>query len=245
MIFLKEKFLLTTKATITQIEKSISLNSTKLLTAINVNILHHLAHSIEFKKTYGLFDFINFDGYYAIIWAKLIFKFREVEQLSADILLKEIYKLSELKNWSIYALGGSKDTVDLFASKIHENYPKTNILGHQHGYFKKEEEKDIINEICTLHPDILLVGLSVPKEHEWVIANKDRLNAKIIITCGGYIQQTSAEGISYYPSDWIYRMHINWIYRIIKDPMRLFGRYLIQGIWFLYWLPKQYLKYKY
>ena len=49
-MFLKEKFLLTTNATITQIEKSISLNSTKLLTAINVNILHKLAHSIEFKK---------------------------------------------------------------------------------------------------------------------------------------------------------------------------------------------------
>jgi len=82
----------------------------------------------------------------------------------------------------------------------------------------------------------------LPKEHQWCIRNKSRLNAKIILTCGGYIEQTSEYGVDYYPSHWIYKLHINWIYRIINEPSRLWKRYFFQGLWLLYWLPWQFIQ---
>lgn len=213
-----------------------------LVTALNVNILYNIQHSLSFQKTFLEFNKITFDGYYSIVWARAVGVKQKVEQISADFLMKQVFADAADKGWSICVLGGTPETEMEFRTQVQKEYPGIDIAFHQHGYFREDQEYEIIEKLNSFSPDILLVGLSVPKEHEWVVRNKDRLNARVVITCGGYIEQTSHHGIDYYPSHWIYKLHLNWIYRIYKEPGRLWRRYFFQGLWFLTWLPGQFFK---
>lgn len=213
-----------------------------LITALNVNTLYKIRHSSSFKKIFFKFNKITFDGYYAIVWARTVRVKQKIEQISADILMKLVFAVATKNKWQICVLGGTPGTEDRFKKQVKKEYPGINIVFHQHGYFPEDQENEIVKKMNRYSPDILLVGLSVPKEHEWVIRNKDRLNARVVITCGGYIEQTSYHGINYYPSKWIYNLHLNWIYRIYKEPARLWRRYFFQGLWFLLWLPGQFFQ---
>ncbi|MCD4720404.1 MAG: WecB/TagA/CpsF family glycosyltransferase [Desulfobacula sp.] len=236
------KYLITLKETMSIMNQAVNNNDKLFITALNINILHKINHDVEFDNLFSQFDKISFDGYYSIIWAKAVGIEQTIKQISADILMKEIFSQAEDKKWSICALGGSHSTEQEFTKQVNQSYPNVDISYHHHGYFTKDEEEHVINEINHFSPDILMVGLSVPKEHQWCIRNKSRLNAKIILTCGGYIEQTSEYGVDYYPSHWIYKLHINWIYRIINEPSRLWKRYFFQGLWLLYWLPWQFIQ---
>ena len=236
------KYIFDRKEVVPLIKQSLVMNRQLLITSINVNVLHKINRHSSFRNIYYKFDKIRFDGYYSIVWAKSIGFKNRIQQISADILMKEIFNHTRKNSWKICVLGGSPKTEQQFSKRVCDIYPDVDISYHHHGYFATKEQEEIIKELNCHSPDILIVGLSVPKEHEWCINNRSKLNAKIILTCGGYIEQTSIYGINYYPHDWIYKYHLNWIYRILKEPARLWGRYLTQGLWFITWLPWQFIK---
>jgi len=227
-----------------KIKVNIEKNKRIVLYSLNMNTLFMYFNYKRFRLIFNSADIIRFDGIAAIIWAKILGFSKKIEQIGADQLMKRLFGECENNRWSVYVLGGSKKTELSFTKNVKKEYPNVIILGHNNGYFSVEEEKLIIEEINNLSPDILLVGLSVPYEQEWVFKNKKKINTKVIITCGGYIEQTSSSGVNYYPYDWINRFHLNWLYRIYKEPKRLWRRYFIQGIWYMFWLPKQII-YKY
>jgi N-acetylglucosaminyldiphosphoundecaprenol N-acetyl-beta-D-mannosaminyltransferase len=241
------KYLFQLDQTLGTIHTAILKKQQLLITALNVNILYKINNSENFQKLFDGFDKITFDGYYSIVWAKAmgVGMAQFVEQVSADRMMKQVFEQAGKKKWKICVLGGSPETEIKFRQQVLKIYPETDIVFHHHGYFEKWENSSILQTINELAPDILLVGLSVPKEHEWCIKNRVNLNAKVIITCGGYIEQTSQTGLDYYPANWIYKLHINWIYRVIKEPSRLWRRYLKQGLWFVCWLPWQFVKVKF
>lgn len=224
------------------IEKAIAGQSRLLLTAINMNILYRINRSKSFKKQFFQFDKISFDGYYAIVWAKVVGRKRRIDQISADTLMKSVFEQAGNKKWSFAVVGGTPITEQQFSKNVRQAYPKVEIVCHHHGYYKKDEEAGVIDLVNKHTPDILLVGLGVPKEHQWCLKHRSQLNAKVIITCGGYIEQTATHGIDYYPGTWPYKFHLNWVYRIYKEPSRLWKRYLTQGLWFLFWLPGQFIQ---
>jgi len=217
---------------------AINQNKGIFITALNLNVLYLLNNDDRFKNIFSKFHYSTFDGFSAIIWAKLIGFNKSITKVGADGLFKIIFKESEEKKWSVYVLGGTKKTESNFSANVKKHFPKLNIVGHHNGYFSLDEEKYIVQEINKKSPQIVLVGLSVPFEHEWVCRNYSTLKNKIVITCGGYIEQTSKAGISYYPYKWITSFHLNWVYQIYKEPKRLWKRYFINGLWYITFLFK-------
>lgn len=226
-----------------EIEESIISNNKLILFSINLNCLYLYSKNKLFRSVYSCANIIRFDGFSAIIWAKLIGLEKKIEQIGADQLMKYLFIDCEEKGWSLYVLGGSESTEINFRNNVIQKYPKIKLLGHSNGYFSSNDEKEIIEKINNLSPDILMVGLSVPAEHIWVNKNYEKLKTKVIITCGAYIEQTSKSGVNYYPYNWINHLHLNWIYRIYKEPKRLWKRYFIQISWFFAWLPLQLLRF--
>lgn len=227
-----------------EIVNSILNNSSLSIAPMNVNTLYKCVKDEQFLKSFSRFDIIIFDGYYFKLFIEKIGFYDSIQQISADILMKNLFEASKEYGWSFYFIGGSENSIEKFGNNILSQFPHVNILKHEHGYFRKSEEDEILKNINELRPNILVVGLSVPKEINWVINNKDKIKANVIITCGGYIEQTSNKGIDYYPGNWVYKYHMNWLYRIYKEPMRLWKRYFVQGIWLLWWFPYQLIRIK-
>jgi len=231
-----DKFGLSLDDVISNIENHVPQKKAWTILTINLHALSILRKDKDFHKVYENTDKIIFDGN-AAIWLAYFSGIHHIEKISTDFLLKALYELTQQKDWSLYFLGGPRGIAEKAANKITDCFPKVKIVGVHHGYFDAEEENEIIEEINTLSPDILTVGVGMPHEQKWIHKNKSRLKVGMITNCGAYIEQTANTGLDYYP-DWAYKYKINWLYRIVHEPKKLWKRYLFEGVAFLPILSK-------
>ena len=114
---------------------------------------------------------------------------------------------------------GEPGVADLAAVNIISNYGKVKITGYNHGYFKSEEENDLIDKINSTKPDILLVGLGAPKQELWIHNNMYRLNCKVMIGVGGSIDIFAGK-VSLTP-EFIRKAGFEWLHRLLREPRRI------------------------
>lgn len=119
---------------------------------------------------------------------------------------------------SVYLFGAKPGVVELAKENIEKKYKCINIIGTSSGYFDKSEEISIVENIRSLKPDVLLVGLGAPKQEKWIYQNKD-LPVKISMGIGGSIDVFA--GIVKRAPNIFIKLNIEWLYRILKQPKRI------------------------
>jgi N-acetylglucosaminyldiphosphoundecaprenol N-acetyl-beta-D-mannosaminyltransferase len=105
------------------------------------------------------------------------------------------------------------------ASVLQERCPGLNVLGTQHGYFLPEEEDGIVGTIAGLRPDVLFVGLGLPRQEKWITRNLGRLGVPVCIGVGGSFDIISGR-LRRAPA-WMQRCGLEWLYRAVREPKRL------------------------
>lgn len=128
---------------------------------------------------------------------------------------------------SLYVLGSSQDTLDLFATKLNNHYRNINIIGLRNGY--DTDFRMAMDEICTKRPDVTLVALGVPRQEKLIYRNLDRFSAGIFMGVGGSIDVLS--GAKKRAPQFFIRHNLEWLYRIGREPKRL-GRFYRNNIKF-------------
>lgn len=149
------------------------------------------------------------------------------ERVTGYDVSMELLKILNESGGSLYMLGGKPGVTDKAEEKIKKDYENINIVGHHHGYFKgihrgmkgDPEELEIIEEINSLKPDIIFLGLGFPKQEMFINEYKDKLNSKIIIGNGG-VMDILAGNIKIAPKIFI-KLHLEWFYRLLKEPSRI------------------------
>lgn len=139
-----------------------------------------------------------------------------------------IYDLAALaveQNINIFLLGGTPDVAELSAKRLKELYPTIRLSGYHHGFFSEQENNAVIEKINACQPDILLVGMGVPKQEEWTKENFDKVHAKIIWMGGGFLDTLSGR-LKRCPF-WLSEHGFEWLFRLTQEPRRLWKRYLI------------------
>ena len=120
---------------------------------------------------------------------------------------------------SFYFWGSKPGVADTAMEKIKEKYPNLNVVGAHTGYFTPEEETQIVEELKTLKPDIILVGLGAPKQEITINKYINDGIFKIGIGCGGSIDVIAGE-VKRAPKLFI-KLHLEWFYRLLKQPTRI------------------------
>jgi len=139
-----------------------------------------------------------------------------------------------------YLLGGKKFIVEKSASIMSEKYDRFKVVGTQDGYFSIMDEEAIIENINNSGCQVLWVGLGKPKEQEFCIRNKNKLNVPVIISCGGCYNFITGD-YSRAPQ-WMQDKGIEWVHRVLTRPKQLFWRYLTTNPHAIYCVLKH--KYK-
>ena len=134
---------------------------------------------------------------------------------------------------SIFLFGAKESTLLLCRQNIERKFPNIKISGSRNGYYNPEEEKDIFDMINNSKPDILLLGMSSPKKELFFESYRHKLEARYILGVGGYFDIMSGE-IKRAPR-WMQDTGLEWLYRLLQEPRRLWKRYLI-GIFQFFWL---------
>ena len=138
---------------------------------------------------------------------------------------------------SIYLLGARKGVAEATAANMVERYPGLNIAGHQDGYFTPEEEDEVINRINASGAGVLMVAMGAPQQEKWIARNRARLNVSILMGVGGLFDFYSGR-ISRAPV-WIREVGMEWVWRLLQEPGRMWRRYVVGNPLFLYRVWRQ------
>jgi N-acetylglucosaminyldiphosphoundecaprenol N-acetyl-beta-D-mannosaminyltransferase len=110
------------------------------------------------------------------------------------------------------------------------------IVGARDGYFRGEDEEQIVAEINRVSPDFIWVGLGTPKQQEWIHRNKSRIRRGVIFAVGFAFDVNA--GTKPDAPEWMQRHGLTWLFRLLSEPRRLALRYLRYNTLFVFYLCK-------
>lgn len=183
----------------------------------NAEIIMQAQRNPELKCVLNEAGLLIPDGAGVILGARIL-KTPLKEKVSGVDLVKKLLKASAGKNISFFILGGKPGVAEMAAVNIMSEYGKVNIKGYAHGYFSAEEENALVDTINKARPDILLVGLGVPKQEFWIHENMYRLNCKVCIGVGGSIDIFA--GTASLAPEFMRKAGLEWLYRLVREPKR-------------------------
>lgn len=139
----------------------------------------------------------------------------------------DLCRLMEERGLSVYFLGASEDVAGRAAAIVRGRYPKLIVAGWHHGYFGKQgaESDAVVSEINRLAPDLLFVGFGMPLQEYWIEENLASLRAGIVLPAGSMIDYIAGEKRP--TPAWMANSGLEWFYRLLREPRRLWRRYLI------------------
>lgn len=136
---------------------------------------------------------------------------------------------------SMYFYGASEETIGKLKENLLKNYPGLDIRGLESPPFRElseEEDRAAVERINASGADILWVGLGAPKQEKWMAAHKGKINALMLGVGAGF--DFHAGTVKRAPS-WLQKIGLEWLYRLFQDPKRLFKRYVITNIKFMWY----------
>lgn len=185
-------------------------------------------------------DLVIPDGIGLVIASKII-KNPLNERVTGIDLMENILNYCNENNKSIFILGGKPGIADRAVENIVKKYPNIKKSGSYHGYFKghhighegHDEEKEVINKINELKPDILFVAFGAPKQELWIQRYKDEVNTSILMGVGGSVDVYAGE-VQRAP-EFYQKFGLEWFYRLVKEPWRykrmmLLPKFIVQVV---------------
>lgn len=185
----------------------------------------------EYRRIIKNADLVYPDGI-GVIWASRYTNAPLSERVNLGDFLPQLCKLCAEGGYSIFILAGAEGVAEEAVKNLKKNFPKLHIAGTYHGYFNDGEEENIIEKINRSDCDILLVGMGVPKQEKWINRNKDRLNVPVLWGVGALFDYYAFR-IKRAPV-WMRRLGLEWLFRLILEPKRLWRRYIFGNLFFLW-----------
>lgn len=159
-----------------------------------------------------------------------------MERVTGPDLMRKVFELSKNKEIRHYFYGTSQDNLNALLNKIESEYPWVNVIGSEPSVFRKmtkKEEEELANRINATKPDFVWVALGAPRQEEFCYRNEGKING-LMVGVGGAFNVIS--GVIDEAPRWMQNISMEWFYRFVKEPRRLFKRYFITNSKFLWYL---------
>ena len=160
--------------------------------------------------------------------------FSETKRTTGPDFMGEILKLGLKENYKHFFYGSTKETLTKLKTQLENDYKGINIVGMYSPPFRKltdEEDKDIIKMINDASPDFVWIGLGAPKQEIFMYEHKVKI--KSLMVGVGAAFDFFAGNIKRAPA-WMQKLNLEWLYRLLQDPKRLFARYLYTNTKFIF-----------
>jgi N-acetylglucosaminyldiphosphoundecaprenol N-acetyl-beta-D-mannosaminyltransferase len=216
-----------------------------LVLSLNAQALN-LASSHPWLRAYfNQADAMIVDGYGVVLAAWVLGKPLPQRFTYAEWIW-ELTALCEQQAMSLYFLGARAGVALEAARRLSSRHPALKVVGTRDGYFDRRhhsaENRAVVQEINRADPDLLILGLGMPLQEQWLLENWTDLNARVALTGGGVFNYVS--GRLPRPPAFLADHGFEWLGRLILEPRRLWRRYLIGNPLFLWRVFKQRLRSK-
>lgn len=159
---------------------------------------------------------------------------KNMSRTTGPSYMGEILNLSSTYGWKHYFYGSTQETLDKLKASLMQKYPELKIVGMYSPPFRPmtpEEDRDIIEQINLTSPDFLWVGLGAPKQEKWMADHQGKVKGLMVGVGAAF--DYFAGNIKRAPN-WMQKTNLEWFYRLLQDPKRLFKRYFVTNSIFLW-----------
>lgn len=201
-------------------------------------ISNHNLHSVylfhrhaRLREFYSRVQWTNIDGMPLVALGRLYgYPLRREQRVTFADWTYSLMELAANSGWKVFHVGSSKSSSERGAARLRTLYPALQ-LEVSDGYFDERygslENEALVQRIDTYAPDLLIVGMGMPRQELWTHENFERLRAHVILSSSGAAFDYVA-GTVPTPPRWSGRLGLEWAFRLANDPFRLLTRYLVE-----------------
>lgn len=200
------------------------------------------AKIVNMRKDKSLSDAVLSSGeIYAdgmsVVWASRVLNQPLPERVAGIDLMLSILGQGRDRGYKVYCLGAKQSVLDVVVDTFRREFSGISIVGSHHGYFDSDDEKAIAHEIRDSDADILFVAMTSPKKEQFIARWSAVMNVPVVHGVGGSFDVVAGV-VKRAPALW-QSLGLEWLYRVIQEPRRLFMRYLITNTAFVVMVVRQ------
>jgi N-acetylglucosaminyldiphosphoundecaprenol N-acetyl-beta-D-mannosaminyltransferase len=233
---------LTMKETLRIVDTNIEQGNQIHHVVVNAGKIVSMQNDLQLRESVNESDLINADGQ-AVVWASKILGKPLKERVAGIDLMENLVELANNKKYSIYFLGAKEEVVKKVVEMYSYKYSPNIIAGFKNGYFSEQDEKQIAKDISSSGANILFVAISSPRKENFLYQNKKLLNnVNFIMGVGGSFD-VAAGKVKRAPL-WMQNVGLEWFYRFLQEPKRMWKRYLFGNVKFIWLVFKERFRFK-
>lgn len=197
----------------------------------NAHSLYLLRHRPEMRPAFERADLVTIDSMPLIYWGRLLGRpVARAHRSTYTDWREDFWRTAAQQRWRVFYLGGAPGVAAEAARRLGQRWPGA-AIGVRDGFFGADEATAVLAEVNAFGPDIVLVGMGMPRQEAWIAENYDRLDRGVVFSVGAAFDYEA--GVQPMPPAWMARAGFQWLFRVATDPRRLFVRYFVEPWWLL------------
>lgn len=220
---------LTMEETLEAVEGFIASGRPHQHVVVNVDKLVKAREDAELRRIINDCALINADGM-PVVWASRLLGKPLKERVAGVDLFESLMKRSAEKGWRIFLLGAREEIVAKVKFDYEKRYPGLAIVGHRNGYWDSADEPAVVKQIQDARADILFVAISSPKKEQFLGRYQAQMKIPFAMGVGGTFD-VAAGKVKRAPV-WMQSCGLEWFFRFLQEPRRMFRRYFIDDMAF-------------
>jgi N-acetylglucosaminyldiphosphoundecaprenol N-acetyl-beta-D-mannosaminyltransferase len=183
-------------------------------------------------------EVVSADGQ-PIVWASRLLDDPLPERVAGIDLMRALLPLAARKGYGVFILGARTEVLTQAVEKLRAEHADLRIVGYRDGYFTPAEASNVCDEIRAAQPDILFVAMGSPQKEYWIADHRDELGVPLSMGVGGAVDVIA--GVTKRAPRWMQQAGLEWFYRLVQEPRRLWRRYFLTNVHFSVLLARELL----
>ena len=210
--------------TIRRVEEIIKRGIPTQHVVINASKVNLMEKDLKLRKIVNACPLINADGA-SVVWAAKRLGIPLKERVTGCDMFQNLVRVAAEKGYKIFLFGAKEEVVTKVKSIYEKQYPGIQIVGYRNGYFTEKDEPEIVKQMHDSGADMMFVAFSSPKKEYWVNKYLNEIGIPFVMGVGGSFDIVA--GVTERAPKWFQEHDLEWFYRFIQEPKRMWKRYII------------------
>lgn len=210
--------------TLAAVDEAVASRQTHYCVAINAAKVVAYHEDPALRAAIDDAHFLVADGQ-SIVWASWLSGERLPERIAGIDLMAALLARADARGYSVYFLGARGEILEACIAKVRERHPSLRIAGYRDGYWKPEQESEVVAGVRDARPDIVFLGFGTPAKEYFMHRHHRALGVPFVMGVGGTFDVIA--GLVARAPRWLQRSGLEWAYRLAQEPRRMWKRYLV------------------
>jgi N-acetylglucosaminyldiphosphoundecaprenol N-acetyl-beta-D-mannosaminyltransferase len=230
---------LTERETIELIGRLILNGGQHYMSVVNASKLVAAARDPDLRRTLLGSDIVTADGM-SVVWASRVFGQPLKERVTGIGVFERLIAASAHEGWRVYLLGARDESVRGMIARLVSDQPHLQLVGFRNGYFPDSQAAEVADEIRESRADVLFVAMGSPRQEKFISKYLRGTGVRFALGVGGAFDHVG--GLAKRAPMWMQRAGLEWLYRLWREPRRLWRRYLVGNSVFVWLVVRQLLR---